>query len=90
MTINQKDIVLIYEAVEIVLHSGLPRGEREKFLRLRDRLAPLYRKAIAAEEERRAARGRTAERRSARKMPSPSVIEADDWHAFLGGSPRRP
>jgi hypothetical protein len=88
MKLTSKDITLVYTAVGLALmHRGLSRSQRETFLRLRDRLAPLYREATEAEDERRAARERTAERRSARRMPAVSRTEADDWHAFLSGEP---
>jgi hypothetical protein len=67
---------------QAAVRTGLPnlmRSQSEKLRRLRDRLDPLYRQACQYEAARRAA----TERRSARKMPTPTVAEADAWHRRL-------
>jgi hypothetical protein len=85
LELTARDIIKIYDVIEAA-RTGLPnltRSQREEIRRLRDRLDLLYWQACQHEATRRAAKDRATERRSARKMPTPTVAEADAWHGRL-------
>ena len=63
-------------------------SQRQRMLKLREHFMQLASDAMGEEEARREQHQKVIERRTARRMPSVSREEADEWHTFL--TPRRP